>query len=59
MKRQIVDDIAFPLSKMMRVINKVLPLSNADPIVMERAEDSAFKFSGIPFRIEHIDTFSG
>jgi len=43
MKCQIVDDIAFPLSKMMRVINKVLPLSNADPNIMERAEDSALQ----------------
>jgi hypothetical protein len=43
MKCQIVDDIAFPLSKMMRVINKVLPFSNADPNIMERAEDSALQ----------------
>ena len=43
MKCQIVDDIAFSLSKMMRVINKVLPLSNADPNIMERAGDSALR----------------
>jgi hypothetical protein len=43
MKCQIADDIAFPLSKMMRVINKVLPLSNADPNIVEREEDSALR----------------
>ena len=43
MKCQIADDIAFPLSTMMRVINKVLPLSNADPNIMETAEDSALR----------------
>jgi len=43
MKCQIADDIAFPLSTMMRVINKVLPLSNADPNIMETAGDSALR----------------
>jgi hypothetical protein len=43
MKCQIVDDIAFSLSKMKRGINKVLPLSNVDPNIMKRAEDSALR----------------
>ena len=43
MKCQIADDIAFPLSAMMRVINNVLPLSNADPNIMEIAEDSELR----------------
>ena len=50
MKFQIADDIAFPLSTMMRVINKVLPLSNVDPNIMEIAEDSALQVFRYTFR---------
>jgi hypothetical protein len=59
MKCQIVDEIAFSLSKMKRGINKVLPLSNVDPNIMKERRILRFEFSGIPFRIKHVDTFSG
>jgi hypothetical protein len=41
MKCQIGNDIAFPLETVMKVINKVLPLANFDPNIMEIANDSA------------------
>ena len=43
MKCQIGNGIVFSLATMMRVINKVLPLANFDPNIIEIANDSALR----------------
>ena len=53
MKCQIADAIAFPLSTMMRVINKVCPHLKADPNIMEISGDSASSF---PIYLSESDT---